>query len=79
MFQVRHDGEWVGCAGSIEGALEIVRCEPPGRYHINENRVDPFAFGLTSRSWGYLTRHPDGQIEDKRWPWESMLSIAVRN
>jgi len=78
MFQIRHNGVWIGYAASIEGAREIVRCEPPGRYHIHEIRVDPFASGLTSRSWGHLRRHPDGQIEDQPWPWESVPRKASR-
>ena len=76
MFQVAHDGVLIGYAGSIEGAREIVRCELPGRYDIMENRAVPFGFGLTSRSWGHLIRHPDGQIEDEPLPWGSMPSDA---
>jgi hypothetical protein len=78
MFQVAHDGVLIGSASSLEGAREIVRCEPPGRYQITEIRADPFAFGLTSRSWGHLNRHPDGQIEDQPLPWESMPRDASR-
>ena len=72
MFQVAHDGVLIGSASSIEAAREIVRCELPGRYHITEKRAVPFGFGLTSRSWGHLIRHPDGQIEDEPLPWQSM-------
>jgi hypothetical protein len=70
MFHVRHDGVLIGYAGSIEAARQIVRCEPPGRYHLTEFRDEPFAFGLTSRSWGHLNRRADGQIEDEPLPWD---------
>jgi hypothetical protein len=78
MFQVRRNGVMIGDTGSIEGARQMVRCELPGRYHLTEIRVDPFAFGLTSRSWGHLNRHPDGQIEDEPLPWESLPREASR-
>jgi hypothetical protein len=72
MFQVRLDSVLIGYAGSLEGAREIVRCGPPGRYHITEIRADPFGLGLTSRGWGHLTLHRDGQVEDEPLHWESM-------
>jgi hypothetical protein len=78
MFQVRHGGVLIAYAGSIEGAREIVRCELPGRYHITVIRAEPFAFGLTSRSWGHLNRHADGQIEDEPLPWESLPGEVSR-
>jgi hypothetical protein len=68
MFQVRHDGVWIGYAGSIGGAREIVRCEPPGRYDVDQIQADPLAAGLKSRRWGHLIRHPDGLVEDLPHP-----------
>jgi hypothetical protein len=65
MFQVRINGVWIGYAGSIGGAREIVRCEPPGRYDIDEIQADRCASGLASKRWGHLIRHPDGLVEDQ--------------
>jgi hypothetical protein len=49
MFRVSHEG--IDDAETIEGAREIVRSEPPGRYDVDEIRAEPFANGHTSRSW----------------------------
>jgi hypothetical protein len=65
MFRVRHNELWIGYSGSIGGAREIVRCEPPGRYDVEEVRADPFPFGITSTPWGQLIRHTDGRVEDQ--------------
>jgi len=68
MFRVRHNDVWIGYSGSIGGAREIVRCEPPGRYDVDEVRADPFASGITSTRWGHLIRHSDGRVEDESPP-----------
>jgi hypothetical protein len=68
MFQVSQNGARIGYAGSIEGAREIVRCEPLGRYDVDEISAEPFASGLRSRRWGHLIRHPDGRVEDEPHP-----------
>jgi hypothetical protein len=64
MFRVTNNGMWIGYSGSIGGAREIVRCEGPGRYDVDEIRADPFASGITSTHWGHLIRQDDGQVED---------------
>jgi hypothetical protein len=68
MFQVRRSGVWIGYAGSIGGAREIVRCEPAGCYDIDEIRADPLPAGIRPRQWGRLIRLPDGQVEDEPRP-----------
>jgi hypothetical protein len=67
MFRVGPQGE------GIDGAREIVREQPPGRYDVDEIRAEPFPFpsGHTSRSWGRLIRRPDGRVDDEPWPWGS--------
>jgi hypothetical protein len=65
MFQVKQGGNWIGYAGNIEGAREIVRCEPPGRYEVDEVRASSVHAGFGSRRWGQLIRHPDGRVEDE--------------
>jgi hypothetical protein len=56
---------WIGYSGSIVGAREIVRCEPPGRYEVDEVRVDSLASGIVATPWGQLIRHSDGRVEDE--------------
>jgi len=65
MFRVRHNELWIGYSGSIGGAREIVRCEPPGRYDVDEIRADSCASGITATPWGHLIRHSDGRVEDE--------------
>jgi hypothetical protein len=43
MFRVSHRGEGIDDADTIQGAREIVRGQPPGRYDIDEIRAEPFA------------------------------------
>jgi hypothetical protein len=52
MFRVSHRGEGIDDADTIEGAREIVRGQPPGRYEVDEIWADPFLSGHTSRAWG---------------------------
>jgi len=68
MFRVIHNDVWIGYAGSIEGAREIVRCERPGRYDVDEVRAGPSASGITSERWGHLIRQNDGRVEDEPRP-----------
>jgi class 3 adenylate cyclase/tetratricopeptide (TPR) repeat protein len=42
--------EGINHADTIEGAREIVRGQPPGRYDVDEIRAAPFPSGHTSRS-----------------------------
>ena len=76
MFQVSQNGTWVGYAGNIEGAREIVRCEQPGRYDVDEVRANSPPSGLGSRRWGQLIRHPDGRVEDEAHLSPSTLSAG---
>jgi hypothetical protein len=71
MFRVSHNGEGLDDADTIEGVRETVRCQPPGRYDVDEIRAKPFLSGHTSRQWGHLIRHPDGRVEDEPWPWDT--------
>jgi hypothetical protein len=64
MFRVRYNELWIGYSGSIGGACEIVRCEPPGRYDVVEIRAESNSSGITSTPRGHLIRHSDGRIED---------------
>jgi hypothetical protein len=41
-------------ANTIEGARGIVRCQPPGRYDLDEIRAEAFLSGHTSRQWGRM-------------------------
>lgn len=68
MFRVSHRGEGIDDADTIEGAREIVRGQPPGRYEVDEIRAGPLRSGLTSREWGRLIRHGDGRVEDEPPP-----------
>ncbi len=66
MFRVRKNGVWIGYAGSISGAREIVRSEPAGCYDVDEVRADPIPAGIRARQWGQLIRFPDGRVEDQQ-------------
>jgi hypothetical protein len=68
MDRVGRQGEGIAAAGAIEGARQVVRGQPPGRYDVDEIRADPFASVHSSRSWGRMIRHPDGRVEDEPWP-----------
>jgi hypothetical protein len=70
MFRVSREGEGIEDADTIDGAREIVRGQPSGRYDVDEIRGDPFPSGYTSRSWGRLIRRPDGRVEGEPWPWD---------
>jgi hypothetical protein len=70
MLRVGHRGDSIDDAGTIDGAREVVRGRPPGRYDVDEIRAGPFPSGHTSRSWGRMIRHPDGRVEDEPWPWD---------
>jgi hypothetical protein len=70
MFRVSRKGEGIDAAGTVDGAREIVRGRPPGRYDGDEIRAKPFPPGHTSRSLGRMIRHPDGRVEEEPWPWE---------
>jgi hypothetical protein len=65
MFRVRYNELWIGYSGSIGGAREIVRCELPGRYDVDEIRADVLGSGITATPWGHLIRHCDGRVEDE--------------
>jgi hypothetical protein len=70
MFQVSQRGEGIDDADTIDGAREIVRGHPPGRYDLDEIWSGPLPSGHTSRQWGRMIRHPDGRVEDEPWPWD---------
>jgi hypothetical protein len=59
MFRVSQD-DLIGNGHTIEDAKEIIRGQPPGRYHVDEMRADPLRSGHTSRRWGVAIRRPDG-------------------
>ena len=65
MFRASPEG-----ADSIEGAREIARGQPPGRYDVDDIRAEPFPSGHTSRQCGRMIRHLDGRVEDEPWPWD---------
>jgi hypothetical protein len=55
MFRVSQRGEGIDDADTIDGAREIVQCQSPGRYDVDEIRAKPFPSGYTSRfsaAWG---------------------------
>jgi hypothetical protein len=74
MFRVSQRGEGIDDAVSIDGAREIVRGQPPGRYDVDEIRTEPLPSGHPSRQWGRLIRQPDGRLEEEPWPWDGAAS-----
>jgi hypothetical protein len=77
MFRVGQRREGVDAADTIEGAREIVSGQAPGGYDVDEIRREPSVSGHTSRSWGWMIRHPDGRVEDEPWPWEASGSSCT--
>lgn len=69
MFRVSHKGKGIGDADTVEGAREIVRGEPLGRYDVDEIPAEPFASGHTSRRWGGRIKRPDGIVSLEPDPW----------
>jgi hypothetical protein len=71
MYRVSHKGKGIDDADTRQGAREIVRSEPPGRYDVDEMRTEPFPSGHASPSWGRMIRRPDGRVQDEPWHWEA--------
>jgi hypothetical protein len=63
LFRVSQGGEGIDDADTIEGAREIARGQPTGRYDLDEIRADPFPSGYTSLSWCRIIRHPDERVD----------------
>ena len=57
MFRVTHKREGIDDTDTIEGARQIARGQPPGRYDIDEIRGEPFPSEHTSRSWERMETH----------------------
>jgi hypothetical protein len=59
-------------ADSIEDAQAIARNHGPGRYDVDEHRLEPFPGAKASaRSWGTVIHHRNGQVVLDPIPWPS--------
>jgi hypothetical protein len=56
MYRVSQRGEGIDDAEKVEGARQVVRGQPPGRYDVDEIRADPLRSGNSSRLWGRMIR-----------------------
>ena len=56
-------------AKTPDHAQEILRQFEPGRYHLDKIRANPFPSGHTSRAWGKVIHHEDGQVILDPIPW----------
>jgi hypothetical protein len=65
MLQVSRNGLFIGYSGRIEGAREIVRCESPGCFDVDEIRADQFHLGFTPRRWGNPIAYSDERVEEE--------------
>jgi hypothetical protein len=63
-YLVRDVGEPVALVASIDLAREIVSCQPPGYYIVDEIQGDPLDSGPVARAVRRSTRHPDGRHRD---------------
>ena len=63
-YLVRARGEPVALVASIDLAREIVFCQPPGYYIVDEIEADPLGSGPRARAGRRPTRHPDGRPGD---------------
>ena len=63
-YLVREGGEPVALVASIDLAHEIVFCEPPGYYIVDEIQGDPLDSEPRARAGRRSTRHPVGRHGD---------------
>ena len=63
-YLVREGGEPVALVASNDLAREIVFCQPPGYYIVDEIQADPLDSGPGARAGRRSTRHPDGRHGD---------------
>ncbi len=62
-YRIRHSGEPIATADSIEQAKTIIKESRPGTFQIVEVRVDPQCPShLKSRNWGWMTHPDDGPV-----------------
>jgi len=63
-YLVREGGEPVALVASIDLAREIVSCQPPGYYIVDEIQGEPLDSEPRARAGRRSTRHPDGRRGD---------------
>jgi hypothetical protein len=69
MFLIsRADTDYLTRVESADDIASIVRCAPPGRYHIDEVYSTPLPSGCTARKWGTAIRRTDGSVSLERDP-----------
>ncbi|MFO0891081.1 MAG: hypothetical protein U0790_18290 [Isosphaeraceae bacterium] len=76
-YRIRHNGEEIAVADSLDEARAIVRESRPGAYDIVEVSDDPGVQGhLVTRSWGHVIHPDDGQVilDSGEWPLEEPFS-----
>ncbi len=62
-YRIRHCGEAIAAADSIEQARTIVKESRPGTFQIVEVREDPQdPSHFKSRNWGWMTHPDDGRV-----------------
>jgi hypothetical protein len=63
-YLVREGGEPVALVTSIDLALELLSCQPPGHYIVEEIQAETLDSGPGARAGRRSTRHPDGRHGD---------------
>jgi hypothetical protein len=63
-YQIREGGEPVALVASIDLAREIVSCQSPGYYSVDEIQDDPLDSEPRARARRRPTPHPDGRHGD---------------
>ena len=63
-YLVRDVGEPVALVASIDLAREIVSCQPPGYYIVDEIQGEPLDSEPRARAGRRSTRHPEGRHGD---------------
>jgi Tol biopolymer transport system component len=56
------DGDYLALSETVQGVVEIVKNDRPGRYQIDETNADLLSSGQPSRNWGAVIRFPSGDI-----------------
>ena len=63
MFRILSpDGAYLALSETVQGVVEVVRNNRPGRYQIDETGAGVSASSPTSRNWGAVIRFPSGDI-----------------
>ena len=72
LFRITKGPDGGDILDSIKALEAFARENGPGRYDVDEHSLDPFPGSkVSSRAWGKVIHHPDGQVVLDPIPWQS--------